>query len=227
MPINTVIASVRSTVFLTLLALSAATWGSSGTVSGTILIMGDSLSAAYGVETERAWVARLDERLDKRGWQSWQVKNASISGETTDGGVRRLPDLLERHEPEIVVIELGGNDGLRGFPPSVIKDNLADMIQHSKQAGAQVLLVGMQIPPNYGKPYTEAFANLYADLAETYSVALVPFFLQDIYNREELMQSDGIHPTAEAQEQLLDNVWPHLKLLISTEAKSMANSSAQ
>jgi acyl-CoA thioesterase-1 len=188
--------------------------------SGTILIMGDSLSAAYGVETERAWVAQLEQRLKQTGWPSWQVANASISGETTDGGVRRLPELLDRHEPDIVVIELGGNDGLRGFPPRIIRGNLSEMIQQSQQEGARVLLVGMQIPPNYGKPYSEAFARIYADLAKQHSVELVPFFLKDIYDREELMQSDGIHPTGEAQEQLLDNVWPQLKALVAAESSA-------
>lgn len=189
--------------------------------SGTILIMGDSLSAAYGVETERAWVAQLRERLDDRNWSDWSVVNASISGETTDGGLRRLPELLTRHQPEIVVIELGGNDGLRGFPPGVIEDNLAAMIEQSQEAGARVLLVGMQMPPNYGPRYTRAFAAIYPDLAEAKATALVPFFLEGIYNQDGMMQSDGIHPTGEAQVKLLDNLWPHLKpLLENTGAKT-------
>lgn len=188
--------------------------------SGTILVMGDSLSAAYGVETEKAWVAQLRKRLDSRDYAGWSVVNASISGETTDGGLRRLPDLLSRHQPDIVVIELGGNDGLRGFPPSVIENNLARMIEQSQQAGSRVLLVGMQMPPNYGPRYTEAFAGIYPELAEAQDTALVPFFLDGIYNQQGMMQDDGIHPTAEAQTKLLDNLWPHLKPLLERDTSN-------
>ena len=188
--------------------------------SGTILVMGDSLSAAYGVETEKAWVAQLRKRLDSRDYAGWSVVNASISGETTDGGLRRLPDLLSRHQPDIVVIELGGNDGLRGFPPSVIENNLARMIEQSQQAGSRVLLVGMQMPPNYGPRYTEAFASIYPELAEAQDTALVPFFLDGIYNQQGMMQDDGIHPTAEAQTKLLDNLWPHLKPLLERDTSN-------
>jgi acyl-CoA thioesterase-1 len=181
----------------------------------TLLIMGDSLSAAYGVQTEQAWVALLRERLDNRGFSGWEVVNASISGETTDGGLRRLPDLLTRHEPDIVLIELGGNDGLRGFPPRIIRQNLTRMIEQSQNMNAAVLLVGMQIPPNYGKPYTEAFAAIFPELAKSFETELVPFFLANIYDQESLMQDDEIHPTAEAQGQLLDNVWPVLEPMLN------------
>ncbi|XKG39580.1 arylesterase [Marinobacter sp.] len=207
---------MRSILFLSLVLLSAPTFGS----SPTILIMGDSLSAAYGVETERAWVPLLKDRLEKTSHDDWAVINASISGETTDGGLRRLPDLLSRHSPEIVIIELGGNDGLRGFPPGVIEDNLSAMIEKSQQSGARTLLVGMQLPPNYGQRYTQAFAAIYPELAEQHSVALVPFFLEGIYNQEKMMQSDGIHPTAEAQSKLLENVWPELETLLEKEKAS-------
>ena len=179
--------------------------------------MGDSLSAAYGVQSERAWVPLLRERLESSGYEEWTVVNASISGETTDGGLRRLPELLARHGPDIVIIELGGNDGLRGFPPGVIEDNLSVMIEKSREAGARVLLVGMQLPPNYGQRYTQAFAAIYPDLAQAHSTALVPFFLEGIYDQERMMQSDGIHPTAEAQSQLLDNVWPELSKLLEKQ----------
>jgi acyl-CoA thioesterase-1 len=140
--------------------------------------------------------------------------NSSISGETTDGGLRRLPDLLERHQPDIVMIELGGNDGLRGFPPQVIRKNITRMIGQSQQAGAEVLLVGMQIPPNYGERYTRAFASIFPELAKRHDTRLVPFFLANIYDQEGLMQDDDIHPTAEAQGQLLENVWPILKPML-------------
>lgn len=184
----------------------------------TVLIMGDSLSAAYGVQTEQGWVNLLRERLQAEGFDQWQVANASISGETTDGGERRLPALLKRHDPEIVILELGGNDGLRGFPPKVTRDNLQRMIELSQQQGARVLLVGIQMPPNYGKRFTQAFAAIYPDLAKTQDTALVPFFLEGIYDRQGFMQNDGIHPTAEAQPVLLDNVWPHLQPLLQAES---------
>jgi acyl-CoA thioesterase-1 len=189
--------------------------------ASTILVMGDSLSAAYGVETETAWVNLLRERLSEEDHDQWQVVNASISGETTDGGARRLPALLDRHQPDIVIIELGGNDGLRGFQPPVIRDNLSAMIEASREGGASVLLIGMQIPPNYGPRYTRMFADMFPDLSDQYNTGLVPFFLEGIYNGDGMMQDDGIHPTGEAQPLLLDNVWPHLvPLLQETTAAS-------
>ncbi|WP_144821585.1 arylesterase [Marinobacter piscensis] len=180
----------------------------------TLLIMGDSLSAAYGVPSETAWVQRLRDRLQSNDFDNWDVVNASISGETTDGGVRRLPELLEKNTPSVVIIELGGNDGLRGFPPDVIKSNLASMIQATQDSGARAILVGMQIPPNYGQRYTRIFADIFPALSDSYNTALVPFFLEGIYNKDSLMQSDGIHPTAEAQPRLLENVWPVLRPLL-------------
>nr|WP_223795596.1 arylesterase [Marinobacter sp. F4216] len=179
--------------------------------ANTILILGDSLSAAHGVPTERAWVQLLKKRLDDDGLPQWQVVNASIGGETTDGGARRLPGLLEEHDPDVVVIELGGNDGLRGFPPNVIESNLADMISRVQASGAETVLVGMQIPPNYGQRYTQMFADIFPKLSERFDTALVPFFLDGIYDQEGFMQDDGIHPTAEAQPRLLDNIWPALR----------------
>jgi acyl-CoA thioesterase-1 len=181
---------------------------------GKLLIMGDSLSAAYGVQTEEAWVALLRERLEEQDLDSWEVVNASISGETTDGGLRRLPDLLERHQPDIVMIELGGNDGLRGFQPPVIRKNISRMIELSQEEDARVVLVGMQIPPNYGERYTSAFAAIFPELANEFDTELVPFFLDGIYDQEGMMQDDDIHPTTEAQGQLLDNVWPVLEPML-------------
>jgi len=179
-----------------------------------LLIVGDSLSAAYGIDSDAAWVELLKDRLEQETPGNWNVANASISGETTDGGLRRLPDLLDKHDPAIVVIELGGNDGLRGFPPNVIRSNLAKMIQLSQQHGAEVLLVGIEIPPNYGQRYTTAFANVFSSLAEEYNLSFVPFFLADVYDGEAMMQADGIHPTAKAQPQLLDNIWSELPALL-------------
>ncbi|MBJ6138111.1 arylesterase [Marinobacter litoralis] len=179
----------------------------------TLLVVGDSLSAAYGVPSETAWVALLRDRLEREGLP-WRVVNASISGETTDGGLRRLPRLLEQNEPEVVIIELGGNDGLRGFPPNVIESNLARMIELTLNADATPILVGMQIPPNYGQRYTQMFSDIFPALSDRYELGLVPFFLEGIYDQEGLMQGDGIHPTEEAQPLLLENIWPELKPLI-------------
>ena len=208
---DTAFRRLRSIVFIALMIVFAPVYGN----QGTLLIMGDSLSAAYGVQTEQAWVALLRERLDNRDLSGWKIVNASISGETTDGGLRRLQDLLQRHQPDIVMIELGGNDGLRGFPPQVIRQNISRMIEQSRNADARVLLVGMQIPPNYGERYTTAFAAIFPELAERYETQLVPFFLDGIYDQEDLMQDDDIHPTAEAQGRLLDNVWPALQPMLT------------
>ncbi|MDO6442017.1 MULTISPECIES: arylesterase [unclassified Marinobacter] len=180
----------------------------------TLLVVGDSLSAAYGVPSETAWVQLLRQRLQGNGLSHWDVVNASISGETTDGGARRLPDLLEKNNPSVVIIELGGNDGLRGFPPNVIKSNLASMVENVQNSGARAILVGMQIPPNYGQRYTQMFADIFPALSDSYSTALVPFFLDGIYDQANLMQGDGIHPTEEAQPKLLENVWPALEPLL-------------
>lgn len=211
---HTLASSLRSVLFLLCLLIAGAAHGA----SGTILVMGDSLSAGYGVPTAKAWVTLLQQRLDQRLLTDWSVVNASISGETTDGGLRRLPRLLDQHHPDVVIIELGGNDGLRGFPPSVINDNLRQMIQLSRQAGARLLLAGIQMPPNYGPRYTKAFAAIYPKLAQSLSVALVPFILAGIYDQPGLMQGDGMHPNADAQPKLLDNVWPVLKPLLTSSA---------
>ncbi|MGM0569864.1 arylesterase [Marinobacter sp.] len=225
MVVNSVVASIttafsrqRSTVLVFWLLACLILPGAAN--ANTILVMGDSLSAAYGVETDTAWVNLLRERLDEQDREQWQVVNASISGETTDGGARRLPALLDRHQPDIVIIELGGNDGLRGFQPPVIRDNLSAMIEASQEAGARVLLVGMQIPPNYGASYTRLFTEMFPDLSDQYDTALVPFFLDGIYNGDGLMQDDGIHPTSEAQPRLLENVWPHLQPLLQETASA-------
>ena len=179
----------------------------------TILVLGDSISAGYGIQREQSWVSQLGSRVAGEG-PGWQVVNASISGETTGGALARLPDALDEHDPDVVIIELGGNDGLRGYPVHSIRDNLDRMVGLARDAGSQVLLVGMQIPPNYGPRYTRAFAEVFQAVAAAHGVPLVPFLLEQVALRPELMQGDGIHPTAEAQELLLDAVWPHLAPLL-------------
>ncbi|BEH14924.1 MULTISPECIES: arylesterase [Marinobacter] len=206
---HTVSALVRSFALSALMLLSLSALAS----QNTLLVVGDSLSAAYGVPSDTAWVQLLRDRLDEQGL-NWNVVNASISGETTDGGLRRLPELLQKNQPDVVIIELGGNDGLRGFPPNVIESNLADMIEQVRDVGAIPVLVGMQIPPNYGQRYTRLFADIFPNLSDRYDTPLVPFFLEGIYNEDGLMQEDGIHPTEAAQPVLLDNLWPQLEPLI-------------
>lgn len=181
--------------------------------AGTVLIVGDSISAGFGLDTRKGWVALLEQRLKQEGFDD-KVVNASISGDTSAGGLARLPAVLATHKPDVVVIELGGNDGLRGQPPAQLQQNLASMIQQSRDSGAKVLLLGMQIPPNYGKRYVEAFAKVFGDVAQKEKVPFVPFFLEGVGGHPELMQADGLHPAVAAQDKLLENVWPALKPLL-------------
>jgi acyl-CoA thioesterase-1 len=174
-----------------------------------ILIVGDSLSAAYGMEIGESWPSLLQQRLDENGY-AYRVFNSSITGETTQGGLTRLPRLLERHDPAIVIVELGGNDGLRGLPLDVTRGNLSAMIEMSQAAGAHVLLAEMRIPPNYGRSYTERFNGTYHELSEQPGVTLLPFLLEDIALDPGMMLPDGIHPTAAAQPVILDKVWAAL-----------------
>lgn len=178
----------------------------------TILVIGDSISAGYGIELKDGWVALLDEKLNQQG--EYEVINASVSGDTTAMGLARTESLLAKHKPDIVLIELGGNDGLRGFPIKVIKSNLEKIARLSLSAEAKVLLVGIQIPPNYGSRYTKEFFNTFQTVSEELSVPLVPFILDEVAIKPELMQNDGVHPTAEAQGMLLDNVWPFVEPLL-------------
>lgn len=178
-----------------------------------ILVLGDSLSAGYGIDPREGWVELLQTRLEDNMYD-YRVINASVSGDTTTGGQARLGKLLNTHEPAIVILELGGNDGLRGQPLRIMRNNLDTMIEQAKAAEAQVLLVGMQIPPNYGARYTQTFTETYSDLAKKHQIALVPFFLDKVALEPALMQGDSIHPKAEAQPQLLDNLWPHLEPLL-------------
>lgn len=173
----------------------------------TVLVFGDSLSAGYGMEVDQSWPALLQARLEDQGYEH-KVVNASISGETSEGGAQRINHAVERYAPAIVVIELGGNDGLRGFPPNLLKRNLQTMIDTSRDAGAQVVLLGIRIPTNYGPRYTRSFEKVYRDLASAYSLPWVEFFMAGVALDDSMMQDDGIHPNADAQEILLDNAWP-------------------
>jgi acyl-CoA thioesterase I len=175
--------------------------------------MGDSLSAAYGMRVEQGWVTLLQQRLESEGY-GYRVVNASESGETTGGALARLPRALERQRPSVVIIELGGNDGLRGLPTAGVQTNLESMVRLSREAGAGVLLIGMRIPPNYGPAYTKSFHELFARVAASQRVPLVPFFLDGIALDEGLMQDDGLHPNAAAQPKLLAQVWPLLVPLL-------------
>lgn len=179
----------------------------------SILVLGDSLSAAYGMPADQGWVALMQQRLDRRT-PGFEVINASISGETTQGGLTRLPTLLERYRPTLVLVELGANDGLRGTPLPVIRQNLEQLISRSQSAGARVLLIGMHLPPNYGPRYSQGFHALFAEVSESYEVPQVPFLMEGVALDDNLMQSDGLHPNAAAQPRLLENVWPHLERLL-------------
>jgi acyl-CoA thioesterase-1 len=171
------------------------------------------LSAAYGIAQARGWVALLGERL-KRERADYIVVNASISGDTSSGGVSRIEKTLQQHRPAVVVVELGGNDGLRGLPVAQMKQNLATIIEQAQKAGARVVLVGMKLPPNYGPEYTQAFESAYAELARRYHTALVPFLLEDFAEKRELFQPDRIHPTEAAQPLMLERVWKALRPLL-------------
>ena len=177
----------------------------------TIMIVGDSISAAYGMQAEQGWVYLLQKRLDQQYPKKHKVVNASVSGETSSGAVARLPKLLKTYKPQIVVIELGGNDGLRGQSPLLIQKNLANLIQQSQQAKATVVILGMKIPPNYGTAYSQAFEKNYSIVSQQYKVKLMPFFLTGIAGNKNLMQSDLVHPNAKAQSILLNNAYPYIK----------------
>lgn len=181
-------------------------------ITPRLLVVGDSLSAGYGLASNEGWVSILKQRLSIE--YHVDVVNASISGETTLGGLNRIQKLLEQHSPSVVILELGGNDGLRGLPIADMKDNLRRIITTLQKRSIQILLVGMKLPPNYGEHYTRAFYNVYTQLAKEYNVPLVPFMLEGIANNWDMMQSDGIHPRAEAQSQILSTMWPYIQLLL-------------
>ena len=193
------------------LALGAERPGSG--LPATVLVLGDSISAAYGMQREQGWVQLLQDRLAVID-PGYRVVNASMSGDTTGGGLVRLPAVLATHNPALVIIELGGNDGLRGYPVAEIESNLRQLVALASAGHRQVLLLGMQIPPNYGHRYTRAFQNLFGEVAAEQGVAVVPSFLEEVGVRPELMQDDGIHPNAKAQALLLDTVWPFVEALL-------------
>ena len=193
---------------LALLPLSGAS-----AAANTILVLGDSLSAGYGVQVEQGWVALLKQRLTQQGY-GYQVVNASVSGETSGGGKVRLPALLKAHQPGLVIVELGANDGLRGLPLQQLHSNLDNMITGIQASGAQVLLVGMQMPPNYGATYVNGFAHTFGDVAQLHKAKLVPFLLDGVALDASLMQNDNLHPNERGQPKLLDNVWAVLQPML-------------
>ena len=198
----------RISSYLVLLALCLSpTW----VFAKTVMVLGDSISAGYGIEPQQAWVNLLQKRLDQQYPKQHKVVNASVSGETTSGALARLPKLLQTHKPIVVVIELGGNDGLRGQPPQMIQKNLAQLIQQSQKANATVVVLGMKMPPNYGTAYSKAFENNYKVVSQQYKVKLLPFFLEGVAGNKSLMQKDLVHPNGKAQPILLNLAYPYIK----------------
>lgn len=198
----------RISSYLVLLALCLSpTW----VFAKTVMVLGDSISAGYGIEPQQAWVNLLQKRLDQQYPKQHKVVNASVSGETTSGALARLPKLLQTHKPNVVVIELGGNDGLRGQPPQMIQKNLAQLIQQSQKANATVVVLGMKMPPNYGTAYSKAFENNYKMVSQQYKVKLLPFFLEGVAGNKSLMQKDLVHPNSKAQPILLNLAYPYIK----------------
>lgn len=196
-----------------LLALAFAAGAVQAAESRTVLVLGDSLSAAYGLAPEQGWVALTAEKLRARH-PGWRIANASVSGETTAGGASRIAGELARHKPAVVVVELGANDGLRGLPLEHTRANLEKIILASQEAGARVLLVGMRLPPNFGPQYTQGFERNFTELARAHGAALLPFLLEPIATDREAFQADNLHPVAEAQPRLRDHVWPALEPLL-------------
>lgn len=196
------------------LMFSAAT--NAYSASKTVLVVGDSLSAEYGISRGSGWVALLDQRLKEQNIAA-SVVNASVSGETTSGGRTRLPALLSKHRPDIVIIELGANDGLRGLPVAAAEANLRNMVDDSRKAGARVLLVGMRMPPNYGRDYADKFFAMYGTLSKDVKVPLAPFMLEGVAQKPELFQPDRMHPLAQAHPIILGNIWPHLQPILKTK----------
>lgn len=186
--------------------MSLFVWAAPSENKPVIVVLGDSLSAGYGMDREESWVELLKIRLQQNG-HAYTVLNSSISGDTTQGGLGRLPRLLERYRPGFVLVVLGGNDGLRGLQPDITRQNITDMIRLSQASGARVLLAGIKLPPNYGTAYLEQFESIYADLAAEYNTLLVPFFMDGVVFEPGMLQADGIHPSVEAQPVLLENVW--------------------
>lgn len=213
---------LASTVFrtavsvITCLAFLSLSGAAAANGPPTVLVLGDSLSAGFGLSRDESWPALLQQRLAETGYPH-RVVNASISGDTTRGGLARLPRALTIHQPELVVIELGGNDGLRAIPPDEIRTNLEQLVLLSRQAGARVLITGILIPPNYGPEYTSKFRDAFRQASKSTGAPLTPFVLEDIALKPEMMQEDGIHPTAKAQPLILDNLWPWIAPLLQAD----------
>ncbi|MFT6791913.1 MAG: acyl-CoA thioesterase-1 [Cellvibrionaceae bacterium] len=203
---------LRLQIILLLICSSFAT--SAMAQNKKILVLGDSISASFGIDPAEGWVSLLATKLADSGKNDYRVINASISGSTSGDGLQRLPTLLRQYKPTIMIIELGGNDGLRGYPVKLMRENLQKIIDLSAASGAKVLLAGIEIPPNYGQRYTDAFRKNFFVLAEQNPVSFLPFILKDIATNQTMMQRDQIHPTAEAQAIILKNVWPHLESLL-------------
>ena len=199
--------------FLSLLLSSFLSLGA-WSAEKTLLVYGDSLSAAYGLDIKEGWVYLLAQRLQKN-FPRWQVINLSVSGETTAGGLSRFPDALKTHQPDLVLLQLGANDGLRGTSLNSMRTNLEQMLTLTRKKNIEVIMFEMMIPPNYGKVYTERFTQTFHDLGEQFDVPVVPFFLNGVAGVEKLNQPDGIHPVAEAQTKLLENVWPELSPILN------------
>ena len=188
----------------------------------TILVLGDSISAAYGINSEQGWVALLQQRLTDNRYP-YHVVNASVAGDTTRTGLNRLPDAVKQHKPSIIIVALGGNDGLRGLPFSEIETSLGKIIKQSQQQGIEVLLAGVRLPPNYGTFYNSRFAALFEKLASTHKVGLVPQLLANVSEHSELMQADGMHALASAQDRIVQNVWPQLLKMLGTVDNESGN----
>lgn len=196
-------------LFSICLLLGTASHAAAKTTTPTLVVLGDSISAAYGINSHQGWVQLLQQRLNDQGYR-YRVINASISGDTSHSGLSRLPALLKQHQPKILIIALGGNDGLQGLPLTALKNNLSQIIEKSRQYLSQPLLIGIRLPPNYGADYNRRFASLYQQLANEDNIPLIPRLMDNVADNKQLMQADGIHPTAAAQMQLLENIWPSL-----------------
>jgi len=217
------LSNMRKFLSLLLFVVAAASYAAN---PPTVVIFGDSLSAGYGIDVDRSWTALLQSRLNAQGYEH-RVINASISGETTEGGKTRINAALKNFSPDLVILELGGNDGLRGFPPEVMKGNIRAIIETTRDSGASIVLLGIRIPPNYGPRYTNAFEGVYRELAGELDVPWIEFFMDGIALNDELMQDDGIHPNEEAQPILLDNAWPIIRQALTERATRDIESQAE
>ena len=204
-------------ILITFTVMSSGVFHAAKADTYTAMVVGDSISAAYGLREDQGWVALAEQQLNDEGFEV-EFVNASISGDTTIGGLRRLPAALERFEPDLLIIELGGNDGLRGYPPNDMQKNLEDMAALAQESGTRVLILGMMIPSNYGQAYLKKFAQAFVDAAESTESDFLPFLLEPIAQDRSYFQSDGIHPTAEAQPLLVEHVMPNLLEILESEA---------